>query len=72
MSKVILAETTKFLLFVNDNLAINQDRFKKLINHGVVIASARSNCWAALNTTRCFLTSGASNMAGRTIMPALS
>ena len=46
MSKVILAETTKFLLFVNDNLAINQDRFKKLINHGVVIASARSTAKA--------------------------
>ena len=37
-----LAETNKLLLFVNDKLSINQERFKKLANNGVAIISASS------------------------------
>lgn len=37
-----LAETRKFLLFVNDKLSINQEKLAHLVNSGVVVVSASS------------------------------
>lgn len=37
-----VTETKKLLLFVNDELSINQERFKRLVNSGTAIVCAAS------------------------------